>query len=280
MRYEGSVYRPPSEAGSLIIQATIGCTHNKCAFCPMFKEKKFRMRSFEEVFEDLKMAREAYGYVERIFYADGDAFSMSTDKVLRLIEAAKAIFPECERVSFYTRAAGISRKSEEDLLTLRDAGLGILYIGAESGSEEVLRRVNKGETPQEIVAAVQKAENLGIKTSVTFISGLGGRELMEEHAIATGKMIGEMGASYVGLLTLMLAPGTPMFRDAREGRFIPLSDEQVKKELMLILENADCKKTCVIRSNHVSNSLVLHGSLPEDKTAMMAQVQRALNRIR
>lgn len=277
MRYEGSVYRPPSEARSLIIQATIGCTHNSCAFCPMFKEKKFRMRPFDEIFEDLKAARREYGYVRRIFYADGDAFCMSTDKLLRLLEAAKAIFPECERVSFYGRATEIAKKSDRELLQLKDAGLGIVYIGAESGSPLVLQRVNKGETPEEIAAAVTRAEDLGITTSVTFISGLGGQELMEEHAVKTGEMIGAMGASYVGLLTLMLAPGTPMFEDAVAGRFQPLSEKQVAQELKLILNNARCEKPCVIRSNHASNRLILRGTLPQEREQMLAQVERAIN---
>lgn len=276
MKYEGSVYRPPSEAQSLIIQATIGCTHNGCTFCPMFKEKKFRMRPFEDVFEDLKDARREYSYVRRIFYADGDAFCMSTDKLLRLIEAARAVFPECERVSFYGRASEINRKTDEELLSLKAAGLGIVYIGAESGSARVLERVNKGETPEEICEAVKRAEGLGIKTSVTFISGLGGQELMEEHAVKTGEMIGQMGASYVGLLTLMLAPGTPMFKDAMLRRFKPLSQKQVEQELKLILENADCEKPCVIRSNHASNRLVLRGTLPQDRELMLEQVRRAI----
>ena len=276
MRYEGSVYRPPSEAQSLIIQATIGCTHNGCTFCPMFKEKKFRMRPFEDVFEDLKQARREYSYVRRIFYADGDAFCMSTDKLLRLIEAAMAVFPECERVSFYGRATEINRKTDEELLSLKAAGLGIVYIGAESGSAKVLERVNKGETPEEICEAVKRAESLGIKTSVTFISGLGGQELMEEHAVKTGELIGRMGASYVGLLTLMLAPGTPMFKDAMLRRFKPLSQKQVEQELKLILENAECEKPCVIRSNHASNRLVLRGTLPQDRDAMLEQVKRAI----
>lgn len=278
MRYEGSVYRPPSEAQSLIIQATIGCTHNGCTFCPMFKEKKFCMRPFEDVFEDLKEARREYSFVRRIFYADGDAFCMSTDKLLRLIEAARAVFPECERVSFYGRATEINRKTDAELLSLKDAGLGIVYVGAESGSAQVLERVNKGETPEEICAAVKRAEDLGIKTSVTFISGLGGQELMEEHAVKTGEMIGKMGASYVGLLTLMLAPGTPMFKDAMLRRFKPLSQKQVERELKLILENADCEKPCVIRSNHASNRLVLRGTLPQDRAAMLEQIERALSK--
>jgi len=240
----------------------------------MFKAKKFRMRPFEDVLGDLRQAREEYSCVRRIFYADGDAFCMSTDKLLRLINAARDVFPECERVSFYGRGSEINRKTDQELDALRDAGLGIVYIGAESGSAEVLKRVNKGETPEEICRAVQRAEGLGIKTSVTFISGLGGQELMEEHAVKTGEMIGEMGAAYVGLLTLMLAPGTPMFKDTMLRRFRPLSQKQVEQELKLILTHADCKKPCILRSNHASNRLVLRGTLPQDKEALLAQIDR------
>ncbi len=275
MKYHGAVYRPPSEARSLIIQVTLGCSHNKCSFCPMFKEKRFSMRPFQQVMDDLKEARCEYPYVKRIFFADGDAFCLAADKLVQLLQTAKALFPECERISFYARASNISRKSDEELLQLRQAGLGILYIGAESGSAEVLRRVNKGETPDEIAAQVKRVESLGIPASVTFISGLGGRELMTEHAVETGRMIGSMGASYVGLLTLMPAPGTPMFEDTVSGKFRPLSQTQVAQELELILENASCEKPCVLRSNHASNRLVLAGTLPEDRERLLAQVRSA-----
>ncbi len=277
MRYEGAVYRPPSEARSLIIQVTIGCSHNSCTFCPMFKAKKFRMRPFDEVFRDLSDCRIEYSHVERIFFADGDALYLQTEKLLALLDAARELFPECQRISVYGRATEILRKSEQELTALKKAGLGIIYIGAESGSDEVLRRVNKKETAAEIIAAVRKAEDLGIQTSVTFISGLGGSELMEEHAVETGRMIAEMGATYVGLLTLMLAPGTPMFEQAQSGEFQPLSDRQVKEELKLILTRAECTKDCVLRSNHVSNSLVLSGTLPHDRPRLLAQIDRAIN---
>lgn len=242
----------------------------------MYKDKKFHIRPFEQVLEDLKDARCDYPRVDRIFFADGDALCLSTDKLLNLLNAVRAIFPECTRVAVYSRASHILRKSDEELILLRDAGLGIVYVGAESGSEEVLLRVNKGETPEKIKEGVQKAERLGIQTSVTFISGLGGKELMEEHAVKTGKMIGEMGASYVGLLTLMPAPGTKMFEDTISGVFQPLSLLEVEQELKLILTNADCKKDCVFRSNHASNHLVLSGTLPRDRDRMIMQVAQTM----
>lgn len=276
MKYEGNVFRPPSEANSLIIQVTIGCSHNTCTFCPMYADKKFRFRSFDEVFRDLKEARLEGTQAKRIFFADGDALCLSTDKLLQLLDAAKAIFPECERIGIYGRADNILRKTEEELRLLKSAGLGVIYLGAESGSATVLKRVHKSETPEDMIEAVHRAEEAGIPVSVTFISGLGGRELTEEHARETGKMISAMGASYIGLMTLMLAPSTPMFDDAQSGIFEPLSSPEVLKELELILENAFCEKECVVRSNHASNRLVLKGCLPQDKEHLLAQVRSAM----
>jgi len=275
VRYEGSVYRPPSEAYSLIIQATIGCSHNSCTFCPMYWDKKFRARSFEEVFADLREARRDNPRVERIFFADGDALCLPAERLIQLLEAARTIFPECTRIGIYGRADNILRKSEDELIRLRQAGLGIIYLGAESGSAEVLKRVNKGETPEDMITAVSRTESAGIPVSVTFISGLGGREFMEEHAVETGKMIGAMGASYVGLMTLMIAPGCSLSADIQAGRFEPISTQEVIREFELILTNADCKKDCVIRSNHASNRLVLRGTLPRDRDRLLDQVRRA-----
>jgi len=276
MRYEGSVYRPPSEAGSLIIQATIGCSHNGCTFCPMYWDKKFRARSFEEVYKDLSEARREHASVNRIFFADGDALCLSTERLLPLLGAVRAIFPECARVGIYGRADNIRRKTDGELLKLKDAGLGIIYLGAESGSAEVLKRVNKGETPEEIVTAVRRTEDAGIPVSVTFISGLGGRELMEEHAVETGKMIGRMGASYVGLMTLMISPGSAISEDLQTGKFEPLTTQDVMREIEFILLNANCEKDCVLRSNHASNRLVLKGTLPQDREKLLEQVHRAM----
>ena len=276
MRYEGDVYRPPSEARSLIVQATLGCTHNSCTFCTMYKKKKFRPRPFEEILEDFKMARLYYPRVGRIFLADGNAMCLTADKLIRILDSARDIFPECERIGVYSRSSDILRKSDSELIELRDAGLGIVYIGAESGSEEVLRLINKGETPAQIVEGVQRAENAGLEASVTFVSGLGGKELLAEHAVETGKMIGRMGATYVGLLTLILEPGAPMYDDELAGRFLPLSAREVLEELALILEGADCEKECVFRSNHPSNLINLRGTLPQDRDRLLDRVKRVI----
>ncbi|MBR3212420.1 MAG: radical SAM protein [Firmicutes bacterium] len=277
MRYEGDIYRPPSEAYSLLIQATIGCSHNKCAFCSMFKDKRFRVRKLEEITADLKECRSYYGRIDRIFLCDGDAMCLSAGKLPDILRPIRELFPECQRVGIYSRSRGILDKTDEELRALAEAGLGIAYIGAESGSAEVLRRMNKGESIEAVTAAVRKAEAAGIQTSVTFISGLGGRELWREHAEATGKVIGEMGASYVSLLTLMVERRAPIYEKIREGRFELLSGKEVLEEAKLILENVpDDMKPCVFRSNHASNYVSLRGNLPKDRERMIKQLEAAI----
>ena len=275
MQYEGDIYRPPSEANSLIIQVTIGCTHNRCTFCPSYKEKHFRLKPFDIVHADLQEARRYYRRVRRVFLADGDAFCMTSGKIKRILGAIRDIFPECERVGVYARASQILKKSDDELVQLRESGLGIVYIGAESGSDEVLRRVCKGETAQQIVQSVQKAESAGIKTSVTLISGLGGRELMHEHATKTGELISSMGASYVGFLTLLLEPEAPLYDDMRSGAFELLTPLEVMEELEVILNNTNCTGETVFRSNHASNWLALKGTLPHDKESMLESIHYA-----
>lgn len=276
MRYEGSIYRPPSEAYSLLIQVTIGCSHNTCTFCTMFKDKKFRVRPIEEVLEDLEMARRAYPVVEKIFLCDGDALCLSNEKLMRILTRIAELFPECKRVSVYGTARDINRKSDEELKELLDAGMEMIYMGAESGSQAVLDKIHKDVTVREQLDAVKKAERVGIKMSVTFISGLAGLEGWEDHAIATGKMITEMNASYASLLTLMLDPAAPIMKEIESGEMTLLTPEQVVGETYLLLENAMPKKSCVFRSNHASNYISLRGNLPEDRQRMLAQLKVAM----
>ncbi len=276
MRYEGSIYRPPSEAYSLLIQVTIGCSHNTCTFCTMFKDKKFRVRPIEEVIEDLEIARQTYPVVEKIFLCDGDALCLSNEKLMRILTRISELFPECKRVSVYGTARDINRKSDAELKELLDAGIEMIYMGAESGSQEVLDKIHKDVTVREQIDAVKKAERVGIKMSVTFISGLAGLEGWENHAIETGKMITEMNASYASLLTLMLDPAAPIMNDINSGEMTLLTPEQVVGETYLLLENATPKKSCVFRSNHASNYISLRGNLPEDRQRMLAQLKVAM----
>ncbi|MDD7216149.1 MAG: B12-binding domain-containing radical SAM protein [Anaerovoracaceae bacterium] len=276
MRYEGDIYRPPSEAYSLLVQVTIGCSHNKCTFCNMYKEKQFRVRKQEEVLEDLAWAREHYRRVERIFLCDGDALCLANRKLLVILDYIRQHFPECERVTTYGRATDVLRKTDEELRELREHGIEMVYLGAESGSQKVLEKINKGETREELIEGVQRLEAAGIKTSVTFISGLAGPDDWEEHAVETGRMIAEMNASYVSLLTLMLQPPAPLLEDYRQGRFKLLTPEEVLAETCLMLQYAKPSKSCVFRSNHASNYVSLRGNLPEDNDSMIAALKRCM----
>lgn len=275
MQYEGSVYRPPSEAYSLILQVTIGCSHNKCSFCSMFKDKKFRVRSMEEIKADLADARGYYRAVERIFLADGDALCLSMQKLLDILAEIKKLFPECKRVGIYGSARDVLRKSLAELKELKQAGLGIVYLGAESGSQEILDRINKNATRQELIDAVKLIEESGIRSSVTFISGMGGKSLWREHALETASMINEMQPYYASVLTLMIDPAAPIYDEIQSGAFQLLSPVEVMDEMELLMKNIDVTKPCVFRSNHASNYLSLKGDLPQDKERMLAQIKQA-----
>lgn len=276
MRYEGSIYRPPSEAMSLIVQVTIGCAHNKCTFCSMFKDKKFRVRNVAEVKEDLAEARRMYGYVEKIFLADGDALCLSMPKLEDIIGYINELFTETKSINIYASPKDVLAKSQQDLERLHALGVKILYIGAESGNDEILKNINKGATRDEIIEAVRKTESSGIKASVTFIQGLGGEAMYREHAIDTGTMISAMEPSFVGLLTLMLDDAAEITADIREGRLKLLSPMQVCEETLLMLENINLTKECIFRSNHASNYVPLAGTLPQDKEKMMKLLVRAM----
>lgn len=278
MRYEGMIYRPPSEAYSLLLQVTIGCSHNKCRFCSMFKSKNFRVRGMEEIFSDIDECRAAYRYVDRVFLCDGDALCLATDKLLSILEYIGKKFPECERVNVYGSPKDVLRKTPEELVLLRNAGMEMIYIGAESGSDKVLADVCKGATRAEIIEAVRRIEDAGIKASVTFISGLAGKDGWRMHAVETGTMISEMRPSYAALLTLMTEEGAPLTEDVKSGKFKLLSPEEVVAETALLLENVNLPDDaeCVFRSNHASNYLSLRGNLPEDKERMLAQLRKAM----
>lgn len=275
MRYEGRVFRPPSEARSLIIQATIGCAHNNCTFCSMYKDKKFRIRKLEDILEDLDSAREYYKSIKRIFLADGDALILKTEDLLKILQYIKKIFPECERIGIYTTPKDILNKSLDDLKVLKENGLGIMYMGIESGNDEVLKKIKKGVDSRTIIEAGKKARESGIKLSVTLISGLGGKEYIKEHAVDSARVINEINPDYVGLLTLMLEQDTELYNEYREGEFELLSPEEVMLETKLFIENLNVHN-CVFRSNHASNYVSLKGTLNKDKDRLLNEIDEVL----
>lgn len=272
MRYEGLVYRPPSEARSLIVQVTIGCAHNKCTFCTMYKDKQFRVRKKEEVLEDFQMAYDTYGdRIRRIFLADGDALIVRTPDLLDILNFIREKFPSTERVTSYGTPGDILRKSEEELKSLARAGLDMVYMGAESGDAVTLERINKGVTREEIIEAGQKLRRCGIRSSITLISGLGGRERKREHAVESAKLISAIKPDYVGFLTLMLDESTEIYRQIQAGEMELLTPEEVVEEMRLFLTNVDSKGT-VFRANHASNYVILKGNLNEDIEEMLQRL--------
>lgn len=275
VRYKGKVYRPPSEAYSLIIQVTYGCSHNRCAFCDMYDDKHFAMRPMEEIREDFEQARRVYRRVERVFLADGDALMRKTDDLVQILGLVYGLFPECQRVTCYASPTSLQIKSEEELRLLREKGLKMVYMGLESGCDAVLERMDKGHTAAQIIAAGQKARRSGLQLSVTAISGLGSRELWREHAVETAQAFNAMNPEYIGLLTLMVEPGTPLEKWVREGSFYVLKPVEVMQEMELFLQHIDSPGS-VFRMNHASNYLTLKGTLNQDRERLLQQVRQGL----
>ena len=276
MRYKGKVYRPPSEAYSLIVQVTYGCSHNRCAFCDMYDDKHFAMRPMAEIREDFETARQLYRRVERVFLADGDALMRKTDDLVQILGLIYGLFPECERVTCYASPTSLQVKSEDDLRLLRQRGLQMVYMGLESGCDAVLERMGKGHSAAAIVAAGQKARRCGMALSVTAISGLGSVALWREHAIGTAEALSAMKPEYIGLLTLMVEHGTPLERWVRDGEFTLLSPVEVLKETELFLQHIDSEGS-VFRMNHASNYLTLKGTLNRDRQTLLDKVQTGLS---
>lgn len=275
MRYKGSVYRPPSEARSLIVQVTYGCSHNTCAFCSMYKAKRFALRPMEEILGDFQLARQQYSRVGRIFLADGDALIRPAADLERILDTVAALFPECERVTCYASPGSIQKRTPEELVRLREKNLTMVYMGLESGCDAVLKQMRKGHTAAEIVAAGQKARQAGIALSVTAISGLGGETLWREHATDTAAAFSAMKPDYIGLLTLMVEPGTPLYDWVEQGSFVLPDSHRILEETALMLEGLDAPG-CVFRMNHASNYLNLRGTLNQDRELMLNQLKQAL----
>ena len=274
--YEGIVYRPPSEWNSLIIQSTIGCSHNQCSFCSMYKNKKFRIKSVEEVKSDIDIAKAICGDSRKIFLADGDALIRNTREQIEILSYIKKEMHMCERITCYASPKSILSKTEEELRAIKKAGIDMVYLGLESGSDKVLKDIKKGVTSEEIIKAAKKIKDVGIKLSVTAIIGIAGKENYEEHARETGKVLSLINPEYLGLLTLMLEDGTELMEKWKCGQFTLSSQIDLLKETKLILENIDSPGT-VFRSNHASNYINLKGTLNKDKQEMIKVLDKALD---
>jgi radical SAM superfamily enzyme YgiQ (UPF0313 family) len=276
VRYEPPIFRPPSEAESLILQATVGCSWNHCTYCAMYREKSYRVRPVEELVAEVRFAREACGEeVTRVFVADGDALAMDMAHWEPLLAACREAFPRLRRVSAYATALNVAAKSDAELARLRELGLALLYVGPETGDDVTFQRIAKGAGFAEHGAAAKRARAAGMKVSAIFLLGAGGVERSREHAEGSARLVTEMDPEFLSLLTLTVVPGTPIAALAARGRFELPSIERMLEELRIVV--AESRPTgAIFRTNHASNYLPLEGRLPRDRGRILATIDRAL----
>jgi len=274
-RYEEPVYRPPSEANSLIIQATIGCPHNKCAFCGMYKGKKFRIRPVSEIKEDLSSAGGGcQDVVESLFFADGNTIIMKTVELEDIFKYAHEIFPKLRRITLYASAKILKFKTLDDLKRLREAGLNRLHKGLESGNDEVLRRIQKGADSKLMIETGQRVKEAGIELSEYVLVSIGGKELSREHALDTARVLNAINPDFIRLRTWVPVANAPLYADYQRGKFKLLSPHEALQETRLLIENLTANS--LLLSDHISNFINISGQLPQDKKSMLAKIDRAL----
>jgi radical SAM superfamily enzyme YgiQ (UPF0313 family) len=274
LTYDFPLYRPPSEAESLIFQVTLGCSFNKCSFCNMYRTKEYVERSWEEIKTEIDLAAKFYPETRRVFLADGDAITLSNVRMVQILKYVRASFPKLDRISSYAMPMNLLQKTDNELQELRLAGLSMLYVGIESGNDVILRKVTKGATYKTIIQACNKAKRHGFVLSCMVILGLGGKNYTKEHMVDTARILSETAPDYVGALNLHLEEGIYEEFMTKFGEpFIPLEDNDVLSELELLVTNFNPKTPVVFRANHASNVYSLGGTLPEDKEMLLGKIQ-------
>jgi radical SAM superfamily enzyme YgiQ (UPF0313 family) len=277
MRYVEPVFRPPSEADSFLLQASVGCSWNHCTYCAMYRQKQYRVRPLPEIVEDIAAAGQAVGdYVRKVFVLDGDALAMGLEVWEPILQTLAATFPKLRRVSCYATALNLLAKSQQELERLRGLGLKLLYIGPESGDDATLKQIAKGATAADHVEAAAKARAAGLKQSVIFLLGAGGAARSVEHATGSARLATGMDPEYFSALTLMLIPGTPIYRLFERGQFELPDLPGILRELRILVDEAR-PSDAVFRSNHASNYVAIAGRLPRDRQAILRQIDAALS---
>ena len=271
--YDYPLYRPPSEARSLIFQVTLGCSFNKCSYCNMYRSKEYSERPWEQTKAEIDLAATHMPDSKRIFLADGDALNLPTDKMLQILEYIREKFPDYERISCYAMPQNILKKSAEDLKKLYDAGLTMFYIGIESGSDIILKKVTKGATGQTITKACQKAKDAGFTISCMIILGLGGKTYSKQHIEDTAKVLSAAAPHYVGTLTLHLEDGIrDEFLTKFKESFLAIDDSEALNELELLISKMEPASEVIFRANHGSNAYPIGGTFPQDKQSMLQKI--------
>ena len=276
MRYEGQIYRPPSEADAYILQATIGCSWNHCTYCDMYRSKAFRVRELRDTLADIQEAEQSFGgSVRKVFVADGDALVLDLEDWEAILAACREAFPRLKRVSAYATAMNVNAKRPEELRRLRELGLSLLYMGPETGDDPTFKRIAKGSNFEEHVEAARRAHEAGMKISAIFLLGAGGTERSAEHAAGSAGLITEMDPEFVSALTLTVIPGTPIAKMQAQGKFTLPSVTGLLEELRTIVAESS-PTDAVFRTNHASNYLPLAGRLPQDRERIVAVLDKAL----
>ncbi len=275
INYSEPLFRPPSEARSLIIQTTIGCSWNKCSFCEMYTSKKFHLRKEDEIFKEIEMMKPYSSKIRKVFLADGNSMVLSYDKLSRIIEKLNNTFPNLNRISAYALPNDISSKSSLELTNLYNSGLKLLYTGIESGDDEVLKLVNKGETSKSTVDSLVKVRNAGIKLSVMILNGLGGKLYSNQHAINSSKVVNEISPEYLSTLVLSFPFGIEHFKNRFGGIYSEMTKMELIEEMGKFIQGLQLEDT-IFRSDHASNYLVLKGILNRDKDKLLADIKSVL----
>jgi radical SAM superfamily enzyme YgiQ (UPF0313 family) len=276
MHYEGICIRPPSEAFSILLQVTVGCSHNKCSFCGTYKDKRFRIKEDRIILSDILFASRHMKQQDRVFLMDGDALIIPQKRLMWILERIHEHLPWVKRVGAYANAKSIKMKSLEELIELRKNGLGILYLGVETGDEELLKKIHKGTSAQNLIKMGRKAKEAGFKLSVTVLLGIAGREKSLQHARATGELLSAMDPNYVGALTVMLIPGTPLYEDFSNGTFELPTEREMLVELREMIAHTNLSRGLFF-SNHASNYLPVKARLPKGKQQALNLIDAALD---
>jgi len=276
IRYEGTLFRPPSEAHSLILQATIGCSYNECTFCGMYREKRFRVRPLPELEREIEFARERAGeHVRKVFLADGDALVAKASFLEAVLVRLRAAFPDLRRVACYASPQSLQVRSVEEMARLRELGLSLYYLGIESGHDGVLARLAKGVDAAEMVRVARKAHEAGVQLSTMILLGAGGPELSREHACASVAVVNAIQPRFLSTLILTPVPGTPLFAQEERGGYARIDDLGATRELRELVAGLELQGT-IFRSNHASNAVPLEGTLPRDKARLLATLDAIL----
>lgn len=276
MHYEGHCIRPPSEAYSILLQVTLGCSHNKCTFCGTYSEKPFRIKNDDIILSDIKFASRYMKRQDRLFLMDGDALIIPQKRLMWILSKIKEFLPWVKRVGAYANTKGIKMKSLEELIELREDGLEILYLGVESGDDEVRKKIVKGSTAATCIEMGRKVREAGIKLSVTVLLGIAGKEKSLEHAKATGELLSAMDPDYIGALTVMFVPGTPLHEEYERGEFVLPDEYGFLRELREMIVHTNITRGLFF-SNHASNYLPIKARMPRGKQDAIDQIDRALN---